>query len=387
MAAVRKLFQKRRVTPKLSVRGKIEKVLKEKAIKHVPVLGVVEAMIEDVQDVQQLVGHALHATVHRHNHAMPGFRRRGRKRRRGRGRKRRLSYKRKRRQSYRRSKKRRKTRMSRAIRLYPGGFPKTHIVKLRALQQCTIFTPAGGWGYVAFFPASCSDPFNQFVAASAVIGSHQKLGFTLKDGTSILPRPQPYGWDQWTIVVDGGAEDESGPQYQQAKVLGSKHTITFVQGSNSTADSSQFLAGWSSRLYSSTTGTNDQGLPSLADSYGHVLSTEISDWVNNAIVHKPSVLKHVGNGVPLLAGGQSYSFTYSWKKTRSHMRKMGFRLPEDDAYVFPHSAAPAFDPLALFMIGDVAGSTTSIKLNCFVEMEYTLQLSTRETNRESQIIA
>ena len=382
----------RRQEGRRAARGLLEEKLGQAVEDHFPPLKLVRTIIKDAKAAKSVFDAVLHELGHKHGahktfHSMPGFRRRGRKRRGGRGRKRRTSYKRKRRTSYRRSRKRRKTRVSRSLRLYPGGFPKTHKVKLRALQQCTIFTPAGQWGYVAFFPASCSDPFNQFRASSVVVGSHLRLGFTHKDGVAILPRPQPYGWDQWTLTADAGAENPAGPQYQTAKVLGSKHTITFVQGSNSTTDSSQFLAGWSTRLYNDVVASDQKKLPSFSDSYAHILSTEISDWINNKVVNRPSVLKHVGNGVPLLAGGQSYSFTYSHKKTRRHMRKMGFEMPENDQYVFAHAGVPEFNPVAMFMIGDVAGSTTEIKLNCFVEIEYTIQLSTREANRESQIIA
>lgn len=284
---------------------------------------------------------------------------RGRKSKRGRKRKRRVSFRRRRRSIYRR---RRRVKRTHHLRLLPGGFPQSKKVKLRVLKQCAIGTPdtTTGWGYIIFRPADPYNPFLSFDATEGAGGVHRNLLFTLKNGTSITPKPQPFGWDDWAAI------------YPNYVVLGSKITINFVQGSNSATNTTQFVAGWNKNNYHDGAVGHDQ---SFTQKYVDTIHSEVSDMLNIKVIQNPKILTQIGTGSTMEGGSRSFTTFYSLKKQQRRLKKMKLHTPEHDGASASITGSPLYSPQAFFIIGDLAGDTAQIKLNCFVTIDYTIQFS------------
>lgn len=316
-----------------------------------------------------------------------------RRRRRGRRagkRKRRASYTRSRRKSYRSRSKRRKSSARTRLRLYPGGYPKTHLIKLRANAQTRITTIGSEWASIKFQPANCSDPFLGFrlgagneptptgihpvTLAPYPADTHKLLAWTNQKG-DILPRPQPYGWDQWML---------SSP-YGFAIVEGFKTTLTFIQATSSGhGHSTRMLAGFG-HLHEQT---SNAFLSDWTITNKNVDSTEISDMLNNRIIKNPQELYHGGVGESL-AGPKTFVYNYSRKKTERKMKKMGtYIIPDasDSNYMFSHTTSPKFNPNVRFIIADIgAGEGEPIIWNVFIKIDYTVRLMRKTISDESII--
>lgn len=250
-----------------------------------------------------------------------------------------------------------------SLRLYPGGRPKTHLIKLRTLKQCQLTTIASEWGMLTFFPNDPSS-FMEFRAAPATIGPHKLLKFTFKNGTTVAPTPQPYGWDQW--MGDGS----TGAQYDHWMVLGSRTTINFIQGATVEGGvDERHLAGFGSTTY----GATNFDIPTFAGIYQFVDSTEISDWMNAGVVKNPTTLKKVGAGARLVGKDQSFVFNWSLKKEKARVRRLGVLALHALWAGSGHDEQPPLRPVAHFMVGDIGAGTTST-FNCFVEVVYTIRM-------------
>jgi len=302
-----------------------------------------------------------------------------RRRRRGRRaakRKRRTSYTRKRRRSYRGRRKAKKRTTIRSLRLYPSGYPKTHLIKLRVQKQFKLTNVSNAWSSIKLYPAQCSDPFvgmNLTLGANDVNADHQLMQWTLKTD-AILPRPQPYGWDQWAL---------SSP-YQFAVVEGSQTKISFIQtASGGVGSSYRMIAGY--------TGMHEQFsngfLPDFSITYGNVKFGEISDMLNVGLIKNPKTLNRAGNGVGL-AEPQTFIYNYSRKKTLKRMKAMGTYTVRDDNesnFMFSHNTVPKFDPNVRFVIADIGSTAEALTWNVFITVDYTLRLMNRVIADESKI--
>lgn len=294
---------------------------------------------------------------------------RRRRRRPRRGRKRRRSMRRSRRTSTRNKRRRRRSVVRHRLRLYPGGFPKTHLIKLRAVKQCLITSLPDAWGSIFFFPADPSDPFVGWIDDIAgalgndgATGVHKRMLFTDKAG-NIAGRPQPYGWDEWM----------STSPYRHAVVEGSKITITFVQGTAAGAGNSfRMIAGFST--------LSEEGgvafIPNFNSTFGNINTLEVADMINNKIIKNPKTLSITGDGVTLPVP-QTFVHTYSRKRLEKHMKRIGTYTDvasNISNYQLAKENSPAFNPKVRFIIADVGSVSSTIAFNCFVTMDYTIRL-------------
>ncbi len=310
-----------------------------------------------------------------------------RRRRRGRRavkRKRRASYTRKRRRSYRARRKRRKSSTRTRLRLYPTGYPKTHLIKLRMQRQIKLTNISAGWASAVFHPAQCSDPLISMQTTSGatdVIAAHKLMKFTLKNDL-ISPRPQPYGWDQWML---------SSP-YTFAVVEGSKTKLSFIQTRAAGVGSSVRMVGGFGKL---TEHTSNAFLPDFSIEYGNVDSGEISDLINTGMLKRPRIMRLSGDGANISAPTQ-FVFNYSRKKTERRMHKIGtyaaalpttgpLPKPTISNFMFEHGTTPAFNPQVRFVIADLGSSGESVAWDCFVTIDYTVRLMNRVVSQESSV--
>lgn len=311
--------------------------------------------------------------IDRHGVPMPPRRRR--RGRRAPKRKRRTSYTRKRRRSKVARRKRRKSSTRTRLRLYPSGFPRTHLIKLRLQKQVKITNSPNNWASMVFFPAQCSDPFVAMQAATGADAgpNHQLMKWTLKND-AILPRPQPYGWDEWA----------NQSPYEFAVVEGSKTTLTFIQSNSAGVGSTyRMLAGFS-RL---TEARHDSFMPAFHIEYANIHKDEISDMMNIKMIPHSKILNLSGNGVEL-STPTSFTFNYSRKKITRRMKKMGafaMKSANESLFMFDHDSTPGFNPQVRFIIADIGASAETISWNCFITIEYTLRLQHRIIADESKI--
>lgn len=271
--------------------------------------------------------------------------------------KRKRAFKRRRRVSMRRS----------GLRLYPGGFPKTKTIALRTYSQNTIHTAAGKWGFIYFYPNNPLDSF-AYHGTESDPGTHTRLKITNHLGAD-TPDPRPYGWDQ-LMGTTTAAPGSNARLYQKWLVLGSKTTITFVQGSTEAdQQSARFLAGWAPRTYAG----EEFHVPGFADTFQHIARTEVADWMNVKVVKNPRTLKLAGEGTALSKGGQSFVFRWSLKKEQARVKRLG--LPDHGSHWSGagKATAPPIRPEAFFMIADIGASTTSRQFNCFIETVWTIK--------------
>lgn len=338
---------------------------------------------------------------------MPRFngRRRRAPRRRG-GRKRRRSLPGRRR---RKSRFRKKRRVFRPLRIYPGGFPDTHKIKLRMLKQCLIKSPnAVGWGFISFYPAMCSDPLidwrlaqvNTTVATGGTV-NHTKLAwFGTNDAGGLPDRPQPYGWDQWV----------ANDPYTHGVVEGAKITISFIQGESGTGATQRFIAGFT-KLFRGPDKFIDSGstltdLPQYADAaggvkiagenfgekYQNVTRVEVSDLMNCGLTKRMKTLSVIGTGQSLL-GAQTFTFYYSRKKHERNLKRAGYMpmyhqpdlSPVITKFEQTTNSKPGWNPVVHFIIADLAKTTAVTDLHCIVNIEYTIKLMHHRIGGQSEI--
>ncbi len=260
--------------------------------------------------------------------------------------------------SYRRRvrKTRRKPR-TRALRLYPGGAPVTHKVKLRMMTQIHIHSPnASSWGVVQFNPADIRVPmvFSATQQATTPI--------ILKCQTAVLPGaavPQPYGYDHWIGVADSN-------KYRKWKVLGSKFALTKVSNLAHPGGTSGgiYWAGFSKLFASSDAYGN-----TFATTYSNVGNARVGDLLNTAAMRKPQeLIKDKLFNKP----GNQFLFNYSAKKYARSLYKKGI---QDSEWYGTHAASPAVSPKAYFIVADPGVTTTSESILMYLTCEYTVQLS------------
>lgn len=307
---------------------------------------------------------------------MPGRRRR--RVRFGRKRKRRSSTVRRRRKSAfkrRRRSKRRGSRHRNIVRLYPGGLPLSHIVKLRVLTQCQFESVGGQWCVFRFRPADMLIPFgNQATAANSTntgdnprpyVGVSSGAWFD-KTGTTVAERKkQPQGYDSW---LDQSA---SLSAYKKYIVLGSKISITTIDGNVDSGANVKLYAGFT-KLYDRIGGITLQSGVSIGDNYSNIIGTEVADWLSVRMVKNLGIVQ----SNPLantMRASRTFTYNYSQKKYKRHMKRIG--LTNDDDWFGSHLASPLTSPEVFFCLADLGASSADTKIPCVVNIEYTVRLS------------
>ncbi len=295
---------------------------------------------------------------------MPRYRRRTARRKMPyrRGRKRRSSYRR-RRSSYRRYK---RPRMK--LLLHPGGWPKTHTLKLRTFVQGHIQSTAGGWNYITFEPAQISDPFRHSGDAAAGNAAtpantsgwgsvnHLKAGWYDKvTTTAVALTKQPFGYDQW----------EATP-YTSYQVLGAKITVQLAKGTFDDSAGENMMVGFT-KLYPEALQHN---METFGVKYATISASEVSDMINAKIIKRPSVISSAGHRARL---GKKFVATYSYQKWRRKIHGQGLNPATDSEALF--GSVPDENPVILFVVADVAAASGTVKLSCFFTIDQTVRLS------------
>lgn len=286
--------------------------------------------------------------------------RRGRKRRKGR-RKAKGRYQRRARRS------RRRPRRIQRIRLYPGGVPLTHMIKLKSMKQMLIHTRPLEWGRVEFSPASMLQPLLGSALTASVNTDQQTLSFLNKADNAVPLLAQPYGYDHWL----GNTGDNI---YRKYKVLGSKITIRLTPSSNSPDSGSHFYAGWS-RLC----GQDDNYGEEFDKRYVNATRLEIADMLNIGVIKKVGTITSTTGRDAF----KTFTFRYSWKKYNRSLRRRGIN-PTIEAWHGTHGSEPGIVPRCYFIVADMGTSTSIVKLNVMVTHEYTVQLSGLRIGQESE---
>ncbi len=301
---------------------------------------------------------ASRATAGRTNNSMP----RPRRRRRGR-------YARKyarRSSAFRRFRRRRRGLrkiVRRRLPLYPGGFPRTHKIRLRAMNQMTITPIQQQWGFIRFRPASMLNPVFGFGPQDLVAyAPHAKMKFY--DKVNALPTTatinQPYGYDDWL---------SSGNQYGRYVVLGSKTSITITPNNVDSTGQSNWLAGWAKGTYGSSV-TEGQ---LFATAFASIAATEVVDMLNTGICKKLRICANERTRVGL---GQTFTKSYSMKKwMRSKFRQGEASRPDTHEMFGTHGVAPTSHPTHYFIMADIGDVSVAPVFSVLVITEYTLQLS------------
>lgn len=266
------------------------------------------------------------------------------------------------------------------LRLYPGGVPSTHIVKLRVMRQYVITTPSLEWGYVEFNPADMRIPFPGSKAAGTV-NSHKnlKMATTAAGGATFSTNRQPYGYDHW--LIDSGAEHSN---YRHYKVLGSKITLRFVPSSRGADSGDNYYAGFS-QLFTGAAGqlTSSHG-PTLDSKYNRIAPNEIADWMNAGLVKRRKVVTTGGSGGRF----QTFTFKYSAKKWERSLRRNGVLFgtsytASDTQWMGTHGVSPVVNPVCYFMMADIGTSTAGQAINCMITIDYTVKLSSLDISQAS----
>ncbi len=287
---------------------------------------------------------------------------------------------------YRRGKVRayRRRAMRRGLRLYAAGFPKTHLVRLRAIAQTRIETIKGGWGAIIFEPNNAHRPFKHMRNAVAngagtyVTSSQRLLQWTDKTEnepggtggqTTALTLRQPYGWDQ-VLNADG--------HYKRWMVVGSKITLNFKEGDQDRASTNNLIGG-----FTKTNWFTDTNMPqSFATKYADVDWDEPMDLLN-VKGFKAQAMSDPGIGTT--AVGKTFVSTYSLKKLKKRVKREGFEPEHGDAtYSSTFAADPATNPYVLFIVMD-RGWVDITGLDCIVTCDYTIQLSNRDIPDQSTV--
>ncbi len=274
----------------------------------------------------------------------------------------------------RRTKGRRSYRHSR-LRLYPGGFPQTHLVKLRAVNQTKIYVPAGKWGYITFHPAEMLQPFKDMriaVDTSAVGGggTHTLLKWTDKATSAAINSAdkQPYGYDHWLL------QSAVGAQYRHYQVRKCTILVQFVPNT-AVQDGLQFYGGFA-RISDESTSYGQTFL----ERYANIDDTEVVDMLNTKVIKQPKIITKGGTG----AGGVSQSFlaVYNQALYKKHLKRVGVEMSDD--FKGSHGVAPTINPEIKFIIADLAEAEASeTSLNCIITIDFVVQLSGGQLGQES----
>lgn len=250
----------------------------------------------------------------------------------------------------------RRPRIGRSLRLYPGGVPLTHKIKLRVMKQVQVSSFPGGWGYIVFSPASLSDPFQHFTTGG-VVGAHQALPYGLIGGAT-TPKPQPYGFDHWVGITDSN-------RYRKYKVLGAKITLAKINEAVEPGVTQPTQWAGFSKLFA----VNDDFGTTFNETYSNVDRTEVEDWVNCGIVKRPQTITKAKafNQAPAV-----FTHTYSAKKYQRTLKKVGVT---DGDWYGEHGTDPVINPRVYFSMADPGASTTAITFLFWCTIDYTVQLT------------
>lgn len=253
------------------------------------------------------------------------------------------------------------------LRLYPGGVPQTHIVKLRVMRQYVITTPTLEWGFIEFNPASMRIPFPGSKAAGTV-NSHKNLKMATVTDTFSTNR-QPYGYDHWLLG------DASKSHYKDYKVLGSKITIKFIPSARTADAGDNYYAGWSQLFTGPAGNASSTDGPTLDSKYGNVAASEIGDWMNAGIVKRRRVVTTGGDG-----RFKSFVFKYSAKRWERQLKRNGIQYgvaTPDSGLLWQgnHGTDPVINPVCYFMMADIGTSDVGQAINVMITIEYTVKLS------------
>ncbi len=290
---------------------------------------------------------------------------RKRKRRKSRFRRRNASAKR-RRKSVRRGRKRRRS-IRRPLRLYPGGMPLTHKLKMRSTRQCLIKSSAGKWGTLTLHPGSMQQPFASMQTAEdtymVASGNQTRLPFTDKAGVANVNAGQPQGYDYWLGITASG-------KYRKYKVLGCQIIVAFIADTASTGGA-QHYAGFTGLM-----GQSDDYGDTFSTKYRFVNDVEVSDMLNNAIIKGPKIITSGGTDF----GGvhKAFVFNYSQKRYERYLKKVGARQGATgamDAWYGTHTTGPTITPKARFVICDIGVDTAPVTYNVIINHTWTVQLS------------
>lgn len=255
------------------------------------------------------------------------------------------------------------------LRLYPGGIPLTHKIKLRMMKQCQIVSLPGEWGFIEFSPASVVNPMFNMRTGPLAGANHTAMQWTLKGGTAVTPKPQCYGYDHWIGVTGQNT-------YRKWKVLGSKTQLLHIPTISGNGNASQLYAGFNPKVWAET---DDFG-STFGDTYSNIKQGEISDWINCGVCPNPKIItpqKQLGVGVQ----GQ-FTHTYSAKKYARSLRKKGI---DDGDWFGEFFNEPVINPKAYFMIADLGlDDTLPQPFSFMLVIDYTIQLSGLKMGDQSE---
>lgn len=271
------------------------------------------------------------------------------------------------------------------LRLYPGGFPETHIIKLRLIAQTRFQSLQGSWVVFMFKPSDPVQPL-QFlethtsgaVGVGTYITANQIFGrWTAKENTTtptdVLKTRQPYGWDQW--------QTEATRPYAKALVLGSKITLNFREGSQTATGTQNFKAGFAKGLFGLDSIT---GQPqSFGNKYGAITTNEPSDAIN------AKVFSHGNLSDPAVgtrSQGKKFTYTYSMKDHMRQLKRNGSVVGDQgiNALQSTGNTQAVYQPKAFFCISDL-GMSAAQGLDCMVTIDYTIKLSGRVIPQQSEL--
>ncbi len=270
--------------------------------------------------------------------------------------------------------------------MYPGGRPATHIVKLRMVGQTRILGPtAGTWGVLMFEPSNPVRPLKHLDQQGPLAGT----GVNLTTGqvflkwsdktddatlTNALSRRQPYGWDGW--------QTSSTRHYKNAVVLGSRITISFLEGVADEAATNNMLAGFVPGLFGITAEAEEPD--SFATKFANIDNGEPMDALNvnmfpGKALSDPGISTTVGRAT-------KFSYYYSKKKHQRHLRRIGKASGSFGSFDFQSEGdeEAIYNPKCFFVICD-RGATPATGLDCIVSIDYTIQLSGRIISGESEL--
>lgn len=269
--------------------------------------------------------------------------------------------------SYRKKARRARTRTT--LRVYPGGIPKSRKVKLRLTVQTAMKTESGRFTMFKFNPADLSRPLGSMstslVANTPYSGVSQGIHVDKDWGTPAVN----------SITLQASGLDFYWAQYPTAVVLGSKITISFVQDTATTTG--KRLIGGFTQLFGEN-GENHS--PELADMYLKVQGDEISMMLNSGLIKNP---KYIVSGSSVMKQ-QQFSFNYSYKKYKKRVKYLGLETGDDWYQIV--DTVPQMNPECYFILSDFGLPTTAHFLNCFINIEYTIQFtggSTQENSTDS----
>lgn len=253
----------------------------------------------------------------------------------------------------------------RTLRLYPAGAPRSHLVKLRMVNQCAIFNVPGEWGGIPLFPASMLQPLIGQLTAVGVDGIYTGVDQlkwtdkTLDSRDDVLV--QPHGYDHWLGTSNSA-------KYQNYQVLGSHINITFIQGNSAAATLSERFVGGFTDMFAQSGADPNQG-PEFQELATSVVGGEVATMLGNGLIRNPKVISTGAN----LSDAVSFDFYYSQKKWLRRLRRIGITdLPSSHG---THATAPGLNPLVVFVLADLGVATAAaVGLHCIITHTYTARL-------------